>query len=76
MAASQNCDDTASRTCSYRSWKFTRFQAFAGGIVIALLHQLGASLVLDWRNPSERATDSVLGFAAGVMLSFDIALAG
>ncbi|MFC7115411.1 ZIP family metal transporter [Natronoarchaeum sp. GCM10025703] len=44
-------------------------QALAGGIIIALLNLVGASLVLVWRNPSERALDSMLGFAAGVMLA-------
>jgi ZIP family zinc transporter len=40
-----------------------------GGIVIAALNLLGASLVLVWRDPSERALDGALGFAAGVMLA-------
>jgi ZIP family zinc transporter len=40
-----------------------------GGIVIALLNLFGASLVLVWRDPSERSLDGLLGFAAGVMLS-------
>ena len=40
-----------------------------GGIFIALLNLFGASLVLVWRTPSERSLDSLLGFAAGVMLS-------
>ena len=44
-------------------------QGLAGGIVIALLNLLGASLVLVWRNPSERLLDGALGFAAGVMLA-------
>jgi ZIP family zinc transporter len=44
-------------------------QALVGGIIIALLNLLGASLVLVWRNPSERALDGMLGFAAGVMLA-------
>jgi ZIP family zinc transporter len=44
-------------------------QALAGGVVIALLNLLGASLVLVWRSPSERALDAMLGFAAGVMLA-------
>src|ERR687883_11510 len=30
---------------------------------------LGALSVLVWRNPSERALDGALGFAAGVMLA-------
>jgi len=44
-------------------------QAFAGGLVIATLNLLGASLILVWRNPSERALNGLLGFAAGVMLA-------
>ena len=44
-------------------------QAFVGGLVIATLNLLGASLVLVWRNPSERALNGMLGFAAGVMLA-------
>ena len=40
-----------------------------GGIVIATLNLIGASLVLVWRNPSERTLDILLGFAAGVMLA-------
>ncbi|QLH81587.1 ZIP family metal transporter [Halosimplex pelagicum] len=44
-------------------------QALVGGLVIAGLNLLGASLVFVWRDPSERALDGALGFAAGVMLS-------
>lgn len=44
-------------------------QAAAGGLVIAALNLFGASLVLVWRDPSERALDGALGFAAGVMLA-------
>jgi ZIP family zinc transporter len=40
-----------------------------GGVVIATLNLLGASLVFVWRDPSERALDGALGFAAGVMLA-------
>jgi ZIP family zinc transporter len=40
-----------------------------GGIVIASFNLLGASLVFVWRNPSERALNGALGFAAGVMLA-------
>ncbi|MFB6087642.1 MAG: ZIP family metal transporter [Haloarculaceae archaeon] len=40
-----------------------------GGAVIASLNLLGASLVFVWRDPSERALDAALGFAAGVMLA-------
>jgi ZIP family zinc transporter len=44
-------------------------QALVAGVVIALLNLVGASLVLVWRDPSERSLDGLLGFAAGVMLS-------
>jgi ZIP family zinc transporter len=44
-------------------------QGLAGGIVIASMNLLGASLVFVWRDPSERALDGALGFAAGVMLA-------
>ena len=44
-------------------------QGLAGGIVIATMNLFGASLVLIWRSPSERALDGALGFAAGVMLA-------
>jgi ZIP family zinc transporter len=37
--------------------------------VIAAFNLLGASIVLFWRNPTERSLDAALGFAAGVMLS-------
>ena len=40
-----------------------------GGLFIAALNLLGASLVLVWRDPSERALDTALGFAAGVMMA-------
>jgi ZIP family zinc transporter len=40
-----------------------------GGLVIAALNLLGASLVFVWRDPSERGLDAALGFAAGVMLA-------
>ena len=40
-----------------------------GGLVIAGLNLFGALLVLVWRDPSERALDGALGFAAGVMLA-------
>ena len=40
-----------------------------GGLVIASLNLLGASLIFVWRSPSERAMDGTLGFAAGVMLA-------
>lgn len=44
-------------------------QALAGGFIIALMNLFGAALILVWRNPSERALDGMLGFAAGVMLA-------
>ena len=40
-----------------------------GGLIIAFFNLLGASLVFVWRDPSERAMDGALGFAAGVMLA-------
>nr|WP_283102346.1 ZIP family metal transporter [Haloplanus sp. XH21] len=40
-----------------------------GGVVIAVLNLFGAALVFVWRDPSERAMDGALGFAAGVMLA-------
>lgn len=42
---------------------------FVGGLVIAALNLLGASLVLIWKDPSQRTLDGALGFAAGVMLA-------
>jgi ZIP family zinc transporter len=47
----------------------TLVQALIGGLVIAGLNLFGASIVLVWRDPSERALDGALGFAAGVMLA-------
>ncbi len=44
-------------------------QALVAGLVIAAMNLLGASVVLVWRDPSERSLDAALGFAAGVMLS-------
>jgi len=44
-------------------------QALVGGIFIAGMNLLGASLVFVWRDPSRRALDATLGFAAGVMLA-------
>lgn len=44
-------------------------QGLVGGLVIAFLNMVGASIVLVWRNPSDRFLDASLGFAAGVMLS-------
>ncbi|MGM0398139.1 MAG: ZIP family metal transporter [Halobacteriota archaeon] len=43
--------------------------ALIGGIVIATFNLIGASLVFVWRDPSERALDGALGFAAGIMLA-------
>ena len=40
-----------------------------GGVIIALFNLFGASLILVWRNPSQRALDGALGFAAGVMIA-------
>jgi len=40
-----------------------------GGLFIASLNLLGASLVLVWKDPSERMLDAALGFAAGVMMA-------
>ncbi|WP_254862237.1 ZIP family metal transporter [Halovivax gelatinilyticus] len=40
-----------------------------GGIVIATFNLLGALLIVLWRDPSERALDGALGFAAGIMLA-------
>jgi len=45
------------------------WQALAGGVVIAAFNLAGALGILVWRNPSERALDGALGFAAGVMLA-------
>lgn len=44
-------------------------QGLSGGLFIALLNALGALLVFFWKNPPERVLDSLLGFAAGVMLT-------
>jgi len=44
-------------------------QGLVGGLFIATLNLVGASLVFVWRNPSERSLDGALGFAAGVMLA-------
>ncbi|QLG62613.1 ZIP family metal transporter [Halorarum salinum] len=44
-------------------------QALVGGLVIAGMNMVGASLVLVYRNPTERVLDGALGFAAGVMLA-------
>jgi ZIP family zinc transporter len=47
----------------------TLLLALLAGFFIAFLNLLGASLVLVWRDPSERSLDAALGFAAGVMLA-------
>jgi len=44
-------------------------QALAGVSSFALMNLFGASLILVWRDPSERALNGLLGFAAGVMLA-------
>ena len=43
--------------------------ALAAGFVIAFLNLLGALIVLVWRNPSKKSLDTMLGFAAGIMLA-------
>ena len=40
-----------------------------GGLVIAGFNVAGALVIVVWRDPSERALDGALGFAAGVMLA-------
>lgn len=40
-----------------------------GGLVITLLNSVGALLVLFWPRPSHRMMNTMLGFAAGVMLA-------
>nr|WP_049915580.1 ZIP family metal transporter [Haloferax mucosum] len=44
-------------------------QGLVGGLVIAGLNMVGALLILVWRDPSKRSLDTLLGFAAGVMLA-------
>lgn len=44
-------------------------QGLVAGIVIVALNMAGALLVLLVRQPSERTLDTLLGFAAGVMLA-------
>ena len=44
-------------------------QALVGGVVIAGLNMVGALSILVYRDPSDRALDGALGFAAGVMLA-------
>lgn len=45
------------------------WQGLLGGVVIATLNLIGALVVVVWRNPTQRALDAALGFAAGVMLT-------
>jgi ZIP family zinc transporter len=45
------------------------WQGLVGGLVITFLNLLGALAILLWRNPTRRALDTALGFAAGVMLA-------
>lgn len=45
------------------------WQGLLGGFVIAGLNMIGALAVTVWRNPTQRALDGALGFAAGVMLT-------
>ena len=45
------------------------FNAAIGGIVIAILNLAGALLIFIWRNPSQRAMNIALSFAAGIMLA-------
>jgi len=45
------------------------WQGLWGGLVITTFNLGGALAVLVWRNPTQRALDAALGFAAGVMLS-------
>ena len=39
------------------------------GIVITLFNLVGALAIVPWRNPTQRQLDTMLGFAAGVMLA-------
>ncbi|MEN3043975.1 MAG: ZIP family metal transporter [Candidatus Hydrothermales bacterium] len=43
--------------------------AFIGGVIISFLNLIGASLIFFIRKPSDRLMDTLLGFAAGVMLA-------
>jgi len=47
----------------------TLMLALVAGFFIAFLNLLGALLVLVWRNPSKKSLDTMLGFAAGIMLA-------
>ncbi|MFN7162559.1 MAG: ZIP family metal transporter, partial [Fimbriimonadales bacterium] len=44
-------------------------QGLTAGIFIVSLNLLGALAILFLRTPSQRAQDTMLGFAAGVMLT-------
>ena len=44
-------------------------QAFAGGMVIAVLNLVGACSIFLMRNPTQRILTGALGFSAGVMLA-------
>lgn len=44
-------------------------QGLVAGVFIVLMNLLGALAILFWRNPSQRTQDTMLGFAAGVMLT-------
>jgi ZIP family zinc transporter len=44
-------------------------QGLVAGVFIVLLNMAGALLVLLLRQPTERVLDTLLGFAAGVMLA-------
>lgn len=43
--------------------------AAIGGVVIAILNLIGASLIFVWRDPSKQAMNVALSFAAGIMLA-------
>jgi ZIP family zinc transporter len=44
-------------------------QGLVGGLFIAVCNLVGASLIFLLRDPSQRALDGTLGFAAGIMLA-------
>lgn len=43
--------------------------AAIGGVIIAVLNLVGALLIFVWRDPSQRAMNVALSFAAGIMLA-------
>jgi ZIP family zinc transporter len=45
------------------------WQGLNGGLIITTFNLAGALLILVWRKPSDKALDTALGFAAGVMLT-------